>query len=253
MSHILFISDVHLAPYHPATTQAFLNFLRDKAPHADALYILGDLFDVWLGDDDTTPFNERVILALLAVTPHTPIYLMVGNRDLLLGQRFCQAAGCKLITEPYCIDLYGRNTLLMHGDLLCTDDFSYLRYRQWVQKPGLQAAFMRLPITWRRWITQRLRHASQTSQQNKHIATLDAQESAVKKVMACHRVDLLIHGHTHRPGTHSYYWGGADAERIVLGAWHEGMHYLRAEANGKTTLYAPGTNTAHSHSKLSLS
>jgi UDP-2,3-diacylglucosamine hydrolase len=227
----LFISDLHLEESRPEITELFLHFLREQASKADALYILGDFFEVWIGDDHDAPLHQRIIAVLRNLTDSgIPVYLMQGNRDFLLGEQFAKASGCRLLTEPCLIDLYGTRTLLMHGDTLCTEDIRYLKFRSFVRNPFFQKLFLSLPLRWRKKIAQYLRKASEqhTGQAAKNI--LDTTPAEVERVMEHHQATLLIHGHTHRPSIEFF---SNNKKRIVLSDWDKTGHVLICSPDGE--------------------
>lgn len=219
MSRTLFIADLHLCQEEPAITAGFLHFLQREAPHCDALYILGDLFEAWIGDDDTNPLHADVATALRQL--NIPCYFIHGNRDFLVGKRFARAAGMTLLPQEQVLELYGRRVLIMHGDTLCTDDEGYQRYRQKVQQRWLQRVFLALPLFVRQRIARKMRNGSKQANRNKDLAIMDVNPQAVVDAMSRHQVPCLIHGHTHRPAVHALNINGLPAERLVLGAWHE--------------------------------
>ncbi|RXJ74829.1 UDP-2,3-diacylglucosamine diphosphatase [Veronia nyctiphanis] len=218
----LFISDLHLSTEHPEITQCFLTFLKEEALYADALYILGDLFESWIGDDDITPLHEDVKKGLKTLTEKgVPVYFIHGNRDFLIGKRFVRETGVKLLPEHYVVDLYGKPVLLMHGDTLCTQDLAYQQYRQKVHNSVIQWLYLRLPLRIRRKIGERLRAGSKSHNAEKSEMIMDVEQKTVMNVMAEENVDLLIHGHTHRPNIHQLIVDKKPAQRIVLGDWYE--------------------------------
>lgn len=219
MSYQLFIADLHLCTEEPAITAGFLHFLRREAQHADALYILGDLFEAWIGDDDPNPLHAEVAAALRLLT--IPCYFIHGNRDFLVGKRFAADCGMTLLPEEQVLDLYGRQVLIMHGDTLCTDDEGYLRFRAKVQQRWLQRLFLALPLFVRQRIALKMRAGSREANSSKSQSIMDVNPQAVVNVMARHQVQWLIHGHTHRPAVHPLLIDGKAAERLVLGAWHQ--------------------------------
>ena len=218
---ILFISDLHLSHERPEKLALFFELLRGPARRAQALYILGDLVEVWIGDDDTTPPHPE-ILAALADFSRTgrPLYVMHGNRDFLLGSRFETLTGAQLIADPSVIDLYEVKTLLMHGDLLCTKDTAYQRFRRHVRAPDWQRRALALPLAERAALAGLLRADSQSAMQQKAMAIMDVDPEAVEQTMIAHGVAQLIHGHTHRPAIHRFTLNGQAARRIVLGDWY---------------------------------
>jgi len=227
-----FISDLHLSDTRPEVTQGFFRFLRETASQARALYILGDLFDAWVGDDDDSPLALAVQEALRGLSKTgTTLYVMRGNRDFLLGNAFATATGAQLLADPSLIDLAGRPTLLMHGDSLCTRDRAYMAFRGQMQSSDWQRAMLAKPLAERRELARQLRAQSQTMNSNKAADIMDVTPEEVHKVMHQHGAQRLIHGHTHRPDRHRVILDaqGALGERIVLGDWHKLGWCLRAE------------------------
>lgn len=222
MSETLFIADLHLAPNRPHLLSLCLDFLAHRAQKADALYILGDLFEIWLGDDDDTPTYPDVLKALHNLTGNNvPIFVMHGNRDFLLGEGFVAATGCQLLSEPVVIDLYGTPTLLMHGDTLCTLDVDYQAFRQQVRHPKWQAQFLAQPLAQRRILAQQARAKSQAKMQTTTEEIMDVTPEAVISALETHGVYHLIHGHTHRPAIHQVTINGQTAIRRVVGDWRD--------------------------------
>ncbi|WP_223564134.1 UDP-2,3-diacylglucosamine diphosphatase [Pantoea agglomerans] len=230
MSRTLFIADLHLCQEEPAITAGFLHFLQREAPHCDALYILGDLFEAWIGDDDPNPLHQQVARALRALP--VPVYFIHGNRDFLIGRRFAQACGMTLLPEEQVLTLYGRRLLIMHGDTLCTDDAGYLRFRAKVHNPWIQRLFLGLPLWIRKRIAARMRADSKQANQHKSQTIMDVNQEAVVATMLRQQVPLLIHGHTHRPAIHTLSLQGETAQRAVLGAWHSRGSMIQLDASG---------------------
>lgn len=229
----LFISDLHLDPERPEITRLFLDFLAGEARRAEALYILGDLFEAWIGDDDDDPHHARVTAGLRALAEAgVPVRVMHGNRDFLLGADFAARSACRLLPEHELIELYGEPTLLLHGDTLCTDDTAYQQFRAQVRSPAWQQAFLAKPLAERRAFAAQARRESRLAQSRLDQAIMDVNPEAVKKVMREHGVRRLIHGHTHRPAVHEFELDGAPATRIVLGDWYEQGSVLRCDADG---------------------
>ncbi len=229
----LFISDLHLDAERPQSTEQFLKFMRDEAMAAESLYILGDLFEVWIGDDDTNPAYAPIITALADLKrAGTPCFFMHGNRDFLIGKRFAAATGCELLDENEIIKIHGDRVLLTHGDLLCTDDEPYQELRDQIRNPGWQREFLAKPIEERRHIANDLREKSQEAIAEKAEEIMDVNQSTVEATMQAYEVTTLLHGHTHRPGIHRFDLGGSEATRIVLGAWHEEASVVRWNENG---------------------
>ena len=232
----LFISDLHLDVERPRITELFVRFLRDEAARAEALYILGDLFEAWVGDDDPSPTGERVATELRSLRDTgVPVYFMRGNRDFLLGRDYARRAGMTILPDPAVILLHGETVLLMHGDLLCSDDVAYQAFRAQTRNPQWQAQFLSQPLAARLAFAQSARAASQAhqaglQQQGALESITDVSPQAVEATLRRFGIDTLIHGHTHRPGTHSLDIDGSACRRIVLGDWYEQGSVLRAEA-----------------------
>ena len=222
MSGTLFISDLHLDPERPTVTELFLELLTTRAANAEALYILGDLFEAWVGDDDASPMNQTVCAGLKkCATSGTPVFIMHGNRDFLLAAEFADASGATLLEEPALIDLYGTPTLLMHGDLLCTDDKEYMAFRAMVRDPQWQQQLLSKSLQERQLIASEMRNKSREQTGGKPESIMDVNQEAVIETMTGHKVQRLIHGHTHRPAIHDLLISGQPARRIVLGDWYE--------------------------------
>jgi len=229
----LFISDLHLDPARPDVAQAFFRFMENEAPQAEALYILGDFFEAWIGDDLQHPFVDSVKQSLRALTDKgIPVYLMHGNRDFLIGQQFCTETGCQLLEDPTLLELYGRKVLLMHGDTLCTNDVDYLAFRGMVRNPVWQKDFLSKSLQERLAIAESIRAASKEKTSELQYEIMDVTQSEVEKVMTEQNVQLLIHGHTHRPAVHQLEINGKAAERVVLGDWHAVGWKLSFDENG---------------------
>jgi UDP-2,3-diacylglucosamine hydrolase len=229
----LFISDLHLAADRPATTRRFERFLAEVVPGADALYILGDLFEYWIGDDALEfPFESGVGSALREITRSVPCFFMHGNRDFVIGSRFAEHTGVKLLDDPTVIDLYGTRTLIMHGDTLCTGDSAYQAFRSQVRDPAWQARALARPIAERVAIAHGLRAGSEDAKGVKAEEIMDVAPQAVERAFADSGCTVLIHGHTHRPARHVHRVGGADCVRWVLPDWYGPGGYLAASAEG---------------------
>lgn len=229
----LFISDLHLSGVRPDITAQFMQFLQDEARSAERLYILGDLFEFWVGDDDPDPDARRVKDGLRALTnAGVPCFLMHGNRDFLLGKQFCAQTGCRLLNDPTVVDLYGRRVLLMHGDTLCTDDHAYQRLRRIVRQPLVQWVFARLSLQRRENIARRIRAGSQAHTYQAASNIMDVNQNVVAATLNAAGVDIMIHGHTHRPAVHRFNLDGRPVTRIVLGDWYEQGSVLRWNNSG---------------------
>jgi UDP-2,3-diacylglucosamine hydrolase len=217
-----FISDLHLDADRPHAIDAFVHFVRKEAIYAERLFILGDLFEAWIGDDDDDPHMRPVLDALtLLRDAEVPCYVMHGNRDFLLGADFAKRTGCTILTDQYAIDLYGQATLLMHGDLLCTDDEPYMRLRSIVRSKKWQQEFLSKPLDERRKLARAMREQSRTETATKPSDIMDVNRRTVDATMRRHGVSRLIHGHTHRPAVHRFHLDDEPALRIVLGDWYD--------------------------------
>lgn len=218
----LLISDLHLEESRPDITGAFLRFLETRAVAAEALYILGDFFEAWIGDDGMTPFQHSIAAALRTLSERgVRIFVMHGNRDFLLGQAFCREAGCSLLDDPSVLDFEGQRVLLMHGDSLCIDDHAYLRLRRILRNPLVLWLLRHLPLRSRHALARKLRSESREQTRLKPSDIVDASPAEVVRVMQQHGVFTLIHGHTHRPAEHSLLLDDQPARRIVLGDWDQ--------------------------------
>ncbi|WP_404361942.1 UDP-2,3-diacylglucosamine diphosphatase [Marinobacter sp.] len=225
----LFISDLHLEESRPDVTRAFLDFLASRARGAERLYILGDFFEAWIGDDEHTPLQNQVAEALNSVSSSdTRVFLMHGNRDFLIGEDFCSRSGAQLLDDPAVIDLYGSPTLLMHGDTLCTADVDYQKFRINMRNPQWQAAFLKRPLADRQMVARQLREMSMARTKGKRESIMDVTQEEVVRVMEEHNVQQLIHGHTHRPAVHELEANGRPAKRLVLGDWAENVWWIES-------------------------
>ncbi len=234
-----FISDLHLSPAQPKVAAGLHTFLNEEAAGADALYILGDFFDAWIGDDDDSEAALTVQQWLIdLVATGVPVYFIRGNRDFLVGNAFAEKTGCTLLEDQTVIDLYGNRALIMHGDTLCTEDIEYLQFRAMVRDPNWQQNVLSLPLPQRRQMAKDLRAKSQSLNAIKASDIMDVTPSEVKRTMLETKVNLLIHGHTHRPAVHDFSLEGQAAKRIVLGDWHEQGWMLKATPEGALDLIA---------------
>lgn len=226
----LFVSDLHLDAGRPAATDCFLRFLAGPARQVDTLYILGDLFEAWTGDDAAGRHEQRVMQALSAFTTGgTRCCLIRGNRDFLIGSGFARATGVDVLDDETVVEACGHRVLLMHGDTLCTDDHAYQRYRRIVHQRWLQAIYLSLPVGWRQGIADFARRRSRASNAVKPDAIMDVNPAAVAQALARHGVRWLIHGHTHRPAIHVLDLDGHEGRRFVLGDWYEQGSVLRCD------------------------
>lgn len=233
--HSLFISDLHLAAERPRIVEQFFDFIGGPAPQAEALYVLGDLFEYWAGDDDVEdPLNRSVAAAFAGLSRGaTRVFFMHGNRDLLVGRDFARSAEAELLGDPTVSDLYGTPTLLMHGDTLCTDDVEYQKFRAYARNSENQARFLTLPLAARRAEMEKLRAQSEAAKQTKSAAIMDVNQSAVEDaIRSTGYPPRVIHGHTHRPAHHVHVVDGRTCERWVLADWYDNGSCLRVDAQG---------------------
>lgn len=230
MSRVLFVSDIHLCQQQPAITAGFLQFLAQEAPHCSALYLLGDLFEAWIGDDDPNPLHQQVASALNALP--VPVFFVHGNRDFLVGQSYAQCSGMQLLGDETVLDYFGHRVLIMHGDTLCTDDVGYQRLRRHVHRRWLQKLFLALPLGLRQRIAERMRQGSSSANSQKSQAIMDVNPKTVMDTMSHHHTLLLIHGHTHRPAVHQLEINHKPAQRMVLGAWHQQGSFIVLDSEG---------------------
>lgn len=231
---ILFISDLHLSAERPATTQAFLRFLSGPARQANGLWILGDLFESWVGDDELKfPFPASIAAALAALSQQgVAINIVVGNRDFLLGRRFARAGGAQLVREPALIEAAGQRIVLLHGDAQCTDDIAYQRFRRRLRFPLTLALLRRLPMALRLRLASRLRQRSENDTSYKPPAITDVNPEAIEAAFRQSNADCMIHGHTHRPAKHLLLVDGRERQRWVLADWHDQATWLEAGPDG---------------------
>ena len=228
-NHTLFISDLHLDPQTSSNTNTFFYFLDHIAPAADALYILGDFFEIYIGDDHKTAFSELIIHVLSKLSDQSlPIFLMHGNRDFLIGKQFAKRAGITLIPDPYCTTLYDQKILLMHGDSLCTQDSSHQRFRRITRNVITQKIFLSLPLSFRLKFATKLRDESTENNKMKSAEIMDVSENAVAHALKKYQATKIIHGHTHRPMVTD--------QRIVLDSWHAHGNYLKMDCDGHMEL-----------------
>ena len=229
----LFISDLHIDQSRPGITARFLEFLAADAAGADALYILGDLFESWIGDDAPDADQTRAIAGLKTLTDGgVPCFVMHGNRDFLLGERFCAQSGATLLCDPVVLTLHGQAVLVMHGDALCTDDHSYQRLRATVRDPGWQRKFLALSIAQRRALAAAARDGSRAHTAAAGTMITDVNPDSVASVLRRSGTHLLLHGHTHRPAVHELHVDARPCRRIVLGDWYDQTSVLRWDEDG---------------------
>ncbi len=233
MPHSLFISDLHLCVQTPHTTRRFHNFIQHIAPQAEALYILGDLFEYWAGDDDLdSPFHLEITAALRTLSMHgTAVYIMHGNRDFLMNKHLAETCNAQLLGDPIMLDLYGTPTLLTHGDALCTDDTAYQAFRQQVRNTTWQKKFLELPLAQRKAQIEQVRAKSESEKQHKSMSIMDVNLPAVNELLIEYNFPRLIHGHTHRPAHHLHHIEGHTCDRWVLGDWDKHANALHCDAD----------------------
>ncbi len=230
---LLFISDLHLDVNRPDITQTFFTFLERYATQADALYILGDIFNVWLGDDAGSELDRQVAEKLQALSSQgVAINLMHGNRDFLIGSEFAASCGASLIKEPHLLHDGEQRILLMHGDVLCTRDSDYMAFRDMVRQPGWQQEFLARPLQERRAFAAQARQQSKTMSSNKPEDIMDVTQEAVTQFMQAHKASCLIHGHTHRPAVHTLESEGRQLRRLVLSDWEDRVQFVRLDDAG---------------------
>ncbi len=238
---VLFISDLHLCASRPEINRTFFEFLRGPARAAESLYVLGDLFEYWAGDDDLDDtFNALVIAALADCSRAGPaLHIMHGNRDFLLNGDFAKACNARLIEDPHTLDLFGTRTLLMHGDTLCTDDRDYQKFRSEVRAPAWRKEFLSAPLLRRKEQIEALRRMSESEKTRKAAVLMDVNPGAVESVLREHGYPRLIHGHTHRPARHEHRVDGRICERWVLADWYRSGSYLRCDVRGCAPVSLP--------------
>lgn len=222
MSETFFIADIHLDERQPKIIEAFQNFLTRRVTNSAGLYILGDLFEFWLGDDDNNPVYLEIQHSLKQLTSKgIPIYFIQGNRDFLIGEQFAQNTGCQILNDETVIELNGTRVLLMHGDTLCTDDLAYQKLRKVIHSKIIQTIYLTMPLSVRRYISQKGRQQSSHFKQHKSFEIMDVSQHAVEETMQKHQVNYLIHGHIHRPNYYKFQLNQCVAQRLVVDAWYQ--------------------------------
>jgi len=241
MKRTLFIADLHLSENHRHITDALFAFLDKEAQDAEVLYLLGDMFEVWVGDDEHTPLMDEVAQKLTEFSQRTQcrLYYIHGNRDFMIGKRYAKQASMTLLPEHYEIDLYGEKTLIMHGDTLCLFDKHYQKLRKVLHNPVLQFIFNRLPLRLRKRIGWKIRSASQAKKAGKRIDIMGVTEEEVLRLMTLHKVQRLIHGHTHQVNTHHFIVNGKPAQRFDVGDWYTRLSFVEASAQGVNLVIHP--------------
>ncbi|MDP0588964.1 MAG: UDP-2,3-diacylglucosamine diphosphatase [Candidatus Endonucleobacter bathymodioli] len=227
----LLISDLHLTPLRPAIAQAFLSFLKKQAVFSRQLYILGDFFEYWVGDDAMEPFHENIASSLKEYSrAGHDIYIMPGNRDFAIGQQFLKQAGAQWLSDPTLLTINGEKVLLLHGDSLCTEDIHYLRYRKIIRNPLIMALLQLTPLSFRKKLCHKIQKDSLQAKTKKKLAIMDVTENEVIRVMNHYNVNIMIHGHTHRPTIHDMHLSnGSPAKRYVLGDWESKGWFIRTD------------------------
>lgn len=230
---VLFISDIHLDQTYPEITTQFLKLLETDARQAEQFYILGDLFEIWVGDDDDDPHNSHILEQLLKLSRSgVPCFFMRGNRDFIAGAGFAERTGFTVLEDPYKIDLHGQRVLLSHGDQYCTDDVDYQAFRQQARDPNWQQQMLALPLEQRRQIAKALKQQSNASTAGKHMSIMDVNQAAIEQALRDSNADILLHGHTHRPAVHRFELNGDAKTRIVLGDWYDQASVLWWDKGG---------------------
>ncbi len=238
------MGDLHLSADRPDITQAFVHFLSHGLDDAEALYIIGDLFEVWMGDDIAEPFSIAISEAIKIVSNTMPVYFIHGNRDFMVGKQFCLQAGMQVLPEVYCIDLYGVNTVILHGDSLCTLDLAYQRFRRFRSLGLVRWVYSHLPKKTRLNIAAKIRQKSVQGNQQKHYEIMDVEPSAVTELLASTDCQRMIHGHTHRPAIHQL---SHQQQRVVVGDWYTQGSVLNVSENGCELLQLPFLETNCTH------
>ncbi len=229
----LFISDLHLAADRPEIGEQLIHFLQKEAVGADALFILGDLFETWIGDDDPDPYHATIKMALSSVVKTgTPVFFMHGNRDFMVGEAFSAETGIQLLPDPFVVGLYGKDVLLSHGDAYCIDDVEYQAARKMTRDPEWQAMMLQKTLEERRAFADQSRAASHAHGKGISEKISDVNVEAIENAMQEHNVRLMVHGHTHRPSVHAQTIRGMTAKRIVLGDWFDQGSVLRWNQRG---------------------
>ncbi|MBB1320485.1 UDP-2,3-diacylglucosamine diphosphatase [Shewanella sp. SR43-8] len=240
MKKTIFVGDLHLSADRPDITQAFVYFLNYGLDDAEALYIIGDLFEVWMGDDIAESFSVAIADAIKMVSNTLPVYFIHGNRDFMVGKQFCQRAGMQVLPEVYCIDLYGVDTVILHGDSLCTLDVDYQRFRHFRSFRVVRWLYARLPKKTRLNIAAKIRQKSVQGNQQKHYEIMDVEPSAVTALLASTGCQRMIHGHTHRPAIHQL---SATHQRVVVGDWYTQGSVLNVNEHGCELVTLPFSDT----------
>ncbi|MGX9462920.1 UDP-2,3-diacylglucosamine diphosphatase [Shewanella sp. A14] len=240
MKRTVFVGDLHLSADRPDITQAFTHFLSQGLENAEALYIIGDLFEVWMGDDIAQPFSVAIAEAIKTVSSKIPVYFIHGNRDFMVGKLFCQRAGMQILPEVYCINLYGVNTVILHGDSLCTLDHAYQRFRRFRSIGLVRWIYAHLPKSTRLKIAAKIRQKSMQGNQQKRYEVMDVEDSSVTALLANTGCQRMIHGHTHRPAIHQL---TPQTQRVVVGDWYTQGSVLNVNENGCKLVTLPFCET----------
>ena len=231
-----FVGDLHLSADRPDITQAFLQFLQQGLHNVEALYIIGDLFEVWMGDDIAEPFTQEIATALACVAKQIPVFFTQGNRDFMLGKSYCNQAGMTLLPDIFITQLYGKSTVILHGDSLCTLDIAYQRFRRFRSIPVIRWIYCHLPKQTRLNIAAKIRQKSQLGNKQKQYQIMDVEPGAVDNLLAQTGCSLMIHGHTHRPAIHPLPNG---RQRVVVGDWYTQGSVLMVSPDGCDLLQLP--------------
>jgi UDP-2,3-diacylglucosamine hydrolase len=235
---VYFVADLHLAGHRPSSIDAFVRFLSETAPSGSALYILGDLFEFWVGDDDRSDSSNEVVLMSIAKLAQSgvPVYFMPGNRDFVLGSVAAKRAHLIMLEDPTVVTFFGRPTLLAHGDAYCTGDGAYQTYRRRIRSKWTRTVYDLLPLGLRRSIVQSIRRKSELGKKSKSVVIMDVEPSAIETALRTANCDQMIHGHTHRPARHDHLVDGRPCVRWVLADWYANGSYLRLDPTGITPI-----------------
>ena len=229
----VFLSDIHISDEHPEISDHFRRFLLDEKLEANSIYILGDLFEYWLGDDDPNPSYQKIKLLLKKLSDKgKSVFIIHGNRDFLIGESFAEETGCHILHDPHVIDLYGKKVLISHGDIFCTDDKEYQLFRNQTRDPAWKESILSKSLSFREEFAKQARLESSKYTSSKKNEIMDVNKDEILKMYEKYNVEIIIHGHTHRPAIHDIFYNGRDCQRIVLGDWYEQGSILRCDETG---------------------
>tara|TARA_Y100001980_G_C14483630_1_gene261713 strand:+ start:52 stop:777 length:726 start_codon:yes stop_codon:yes gene_type:complete len=229
----VFLSDIHISDQHPEISKHLEEFLLEEGSKTDTIFVLGDLFEYWLGDDDPNPsFAEIKNLLRKLSDKNISIFFIHGNRDFLIGESFAEETGCHILRDPHVIDLYGKKVLISHGDIFCTDDKEYQLFRNQTRDPAWKKFILNKPLAFRKNFAKKARLQSQEHTSSEKSKIMDVNEDEILKMYEKYNVDIIIHGHTHRPAIHDVFFNGRNCQRIVLGDWYEQGSILKCDETG---------------------